>query len=185
MATISANHQLPMDGASSRVDAAHATALGDQTGNAHTGANIGTRRSRGVDEQRIKRDAPNAQAGLKVVGFIEHRLDADGIVNDHRQLIERDRPGRKDRIEDAELVQHLYAAGLNQMSRWRLRRKLGTVDQADAQSAPREHHRQRGAGTPRTDNHNIESLHAAPVIARRFANPRRYRKNKGPLRILR
>jgi hypothetical protein len=168
MATISANHQLPMDGAASRVDAGHATVLGDQTGNAQTGANVGTRRSSGVDEQRIKRDAPNAQAGLKVVGFIEHRLDADDIVDDHRQLIERDRPGRQDRIQDAELVQHLYAAGLNQMSRRRLRRKLSTVNQADAQTPPREHHRQWGTGTPRTDDHDIESLHAAPAIARRL-----------------
>ena len=132
MATISTNHQLRMDGAASRVDAAHATVLGDQTGNAQTSTNIGTRLGSGVDEQRIKRDAPNAQAGLNIIGFIEHRLDADDIVNDHRQLIERDRPGRKDRIEDAELVQHLYAAGLNQMSRRRLRWKLGTVNQADA-----------------------------------------------------
>src|ERR1700744_5464970 len=98
MATISTNHQLRMDGAASRVDAAHATVLGDQTGNAQTGANISTRRSRGVDEQRIKRDAPNAQAGLKVVGFIEHRLEAEHMVKAHPQLMERDRPGRKDRI---------------------------------------------------------------------------------------
>ena len=64
MATISANHQPPVNGACSRVHSGNATVIGDQAGDTQTGANIGGRCSRGVDEQRIERDAPNAQAGL-------------------------------------------------------------------------------------------------------------------------
>ena len=46
------------------VDPGNARVPGDQTGDAQPGANVDTARSRGVDEQRVERDAPNTQAGL-------------------------------------------------------------------------------------------------------------------------
>ena len=140
MAAISADHQLPVDGAGGRVHSGNATVLGDQTGDAQSGADIGARCSRSVDEQRIERDSPNTQAGVCDVR-VDRRLDANNIVDHHRHAIERDRSGRQDRVEHADLVQHLRAAGLDHMSRRRLRRKLGTVNQTDAQTPPREHHR--------------------------------------------
>ncbi|MDT5352630.1 MAG: hypothetical protein QOJ56_1162 [Mycobacterium sp.] len=64
MAAISSDHQLPMDGAGSCIHSRYATVLSNQTGDAQPGANIGTRRSRGIDERRIECYAPNAQAGV-------------------------------------------------------------------------------------------------------------------------
>jgi hypothetical protein len=172
MAAISADHQLPVDGTGGRVHSGNATVLGDQTGDTQSGADIGARCSRSVDEQRIERDPPNAQAGMCAVRFIEHGLDADGVIDHHRHVIELNRSGRQDRVEDAKLVQQLHSARLDQMSRRGFRRKLGTVNQADAQTPPREHQCQRGSSAPSTNNHHIESLHTAPVIARRLASPR-------------
>lgn len=134
MATVSADHQSPMDRAGSRVHSGHATVLADQTRNPQPCADIDTRRNRRVDEQRIEGYPPNAQTGLEELRFVERRLDAHDIVDHHRQAIQWDRPGRQNRIEDTKPVQHLHSTRLDQVSRRCLRRKLGTVDQADAQT---------------------------------------------------
>jgi hypothetical protein len=123
-----------------------------------TPAHIDARRAGRFDQQRIQRHPPNAQRGVWEDRRVQGAFDSNGGVDHHRQAIKLDGPGTHDRVEHAQPVQHLHAAGLDQMSRRGIGWKLCTVNQADAEASPSKHCCQRRPSTSCTNDHDIESF---------------------------
>jgi hypothetical protein len=117
---------------------------------------LGARLGGGVHEDLIELDPADAEDGGTADrdDVVEHQ---HGVVEEPPQPHERRREPEQ-RFENADPLEHLDAGGLDPVRRERVAREAILVDEADLQSGPGEHRRERRARATRADDDDIEGV---------------------------